>query len=278
MGEINWTVVSTGLVSFALGNLVSWFARGALEMRRRIRFSAPKVYFGPACTYNSFMGRNYPSDHSISLECSLRFFSEKTQVIGLHDFQLEFCRTSLFGPVVEFAPATDDVYWDLKKNDGPHMLDTLELPPRQFISLDLTTFIDPDNWEELRRCTLARLRCGTPEGRSMRFRIGAIEMPAMPAHGLDGMKHMSVQLTHANPHLEDWTAGVVIAASRLQETMDISKYIKGEDKFYWNGDGWAGSKNAAKLYRSVEEARAEGEAIKIWDIVPNEWLQDRKES
>ena len=229
--------------------------------------------FGSALQYNGFMARNYPSDDLISLECEISFFSEKPETIGLDKFEVQFCRTSHLKQVVEFVPDKNDVYRDWDKRDGPHCLDRLELPHRKFVIFELRVFIERKDWPKLHLCTNVRLSCRTAEGRIKRFTIGSIRMPSMPAEGIRGEEFMSVQVMPKNfPHHPDPKSLVIMAFRRQEgEMMDLFT-IPAVDTRFWNGVRWVTSREEAKVYPKQDDARLDGEAIRIWDKIPNEWM------
>ncbi|MEX1028010.1 MAG: hypothetical protein WD049_08395 [Candidatus Paceibacterota bacterium] len=269
---MKWEQIWTPLLVLIVGGVLGYLGRLFLESRRRIRFSVDGLYFGPALSWNLFMGRNYPSDHLIGLECTIRFFSEKTATIGLHDFRLEFCRTTYMGKMVEFTPDMRDVLRDLNDKDTPFTLETLELPPRQFVSLELRTSIDRDHWRDVRLCTVVRLSCKTSEGKTKRFTIGSIQVPTMPRASVNGPEYMSVQMMPL--HTQADGGPFVILAARRREGVQTNLFtLPEEDARYWDGKAWVTGKVQAKKYQKPQDARDAGERVKIWNIVPAEWME-----
>lgn len=65
---------------------------------------------------------------------------------------------------------------------------------------------------------------------------------------------------------------VMAARHRKGVQTDLSR-TAAEDVRYWNGTVWVTSQEQAKVYLKPEDARDDGEKIKIWDIVPNEWME-----
>jgi hypothetical protein len=238
------------------------------EARRKIIFSAPRVYFGPSLNANNFMGRNYPSEDSITLDCDLRFFSNKSLPTGLHNFYLEFCRTTYMGRLVEFTPDPNYVMRDLEKTGVSHTFDTLDLPSRQWVSLQLTTWMDRKKWTVLKCCDFVRLSCETAEGRKKRFPIAGIRFPEMPPEGLRGPEYCSVQITQKDHHDER----VVIKAVRRHQLSGMPGIMPlAEDMRYWSGSTWVESISDARVYSDRKQALDAGEKIKIWNIVPKGW-------
>jgi hypothetical protein len=192
--EIDWKdlrgVIAGGTAMAFLG----YIGLAIAEWRRRICVSTSKVYFGPTLSYNGFMGRNYPSDDSISFDCTIRFFSNKSLQTGLHNFRLEFCRSTYVGPVVELALHEEDIYRDLFHKDKPHSLAEIELPSRTFVSFDIMTMIGRESWPALRPCDVVLLTCETPEGKAKRFPLARIRFPKMPPEMPRGIEQMSVYL------------------------------------------------------------------------------------
>ena len=272
MWPIEWKTVSTSLVILVLGGILGYLGRILIESRKRIRFITRDVYFGPALFWNLFMGRNYPSENAISFECEIKFFSERSQTVGLHDFRLQFCHKTLLGSVVDFEPDMQRVYRDMDKKDGPHLLGAIELQSRTFISFQLSTYIGREHWQKMQHCTFVRLRCKTAEGRIKHFTIDAICMPSMPPEGMDGTQYMSVQVTPTNyPQTSNPMSLVIMAARRREHEQTNLFTIAPEDLRYWDGTGWVKSKAEAKVYSNMDEAHSDGERVKIWNLVPNEW-------
>jgi hypothetical protein len=275
--DIDWHYVRGAVVGGLIGGagtgFITYWAWWIIESRRRISFTVPKLYFGPALTYNGFMGRNYPDDDLIELTFTARFFSNKSLQTGLHNFRIEFCRTTYMGAIPEYIPDPSHVYRDLFEKDVSHSLEAIELPPRQFISFELRTTMDRECWPTLKLCDVVYLSCETPEGKRRRFRVGRIRFPAMPPKGPKGQHYMGVGLFPVK-------GGAVIRAARNPVPLHlIGKPIIQKSGFYpedflfWNGSGWVTSVNDAKVYTDMEVMRSEGEAIKIWNRIPDEWLQ-----
>lgn len=275
MWNLDLKTILTGVTAAILG----WIGKTLLESQRKIRFSVPKLYFGPAMTSNPFMGRNYPSEDSLGLEFEIRFFSKKTEVIGLHRFQIEFCRKTTLGAQVQFRPDMEHVIRDWDKKDSVYRLDVLELPPKKFVHFTLLTHIDRKDWPKVWASNYVRLSCETSDGKRRRFKIGHIQMPEMPPEGLRGLEYMSVNvlpLEHPAKLNQPITGFLIQAARRRKNVMMNLLDLAPEDARYWTGDAWALSKTDAKVYHEHTEARDAGEAAKIWNRVPDEWLTKEK--
>ena len=269
MGGINWDQVVGAIVGASAVALLGFIGVRIVESRRKICFTASRVYFGPDLTYNTFMGRNYPHDDSIGLDCDIKFFSNKSLRTGLHNFRFELCRPSFLRRVVVLTVGRNEIYRDLLKESSEITLDTLELPPRQFVSFELRTMVGRDKWADLRQCDFVRLACETPEGKIKRFAIGRIHFPEMPPKGLRGTEYCSVQVVLNHPP----DGRVVIAALRRQKVPGpVGQMPSREDTRYWSGTTWVRSIKEATVYEDAEQARADGEPIKIWDRVPSEWI------
>ncbi|QDT53607.1 hypothetical protein Pan44_16290 [Caulifigura coniformis] len=250
----------------AVGGIYLWI----VESRRRINFIAEDVYFGPTLNFNPFMARNYPSEDLVSLDCEVRFFSNKTQTTGLHNFRMEFCRTSYIGSVVEFTLPRDKLHRNIMKKEGPFSLETLELPPREFVSFSLHTIMQREDWPALRSCDSARLVCETPEGKTKRFAIGRFRFPDMPPDGIRGLPLMSVEII---PREQNW---IIRALRRYEGQMFYVPNPPPDDVRYWAGPAWSNAPQQAEVYKDQADARAAGEKVKIWNIVPPEWLEKVK--
>lgn len=281
MWDVDWTDVRGAIIGTLGASLVIGVVLWVREARRKISFSATQAYFGPALTANAFMGRNHPSEDLIGLDCHLNFFSNKSVATGLHNFQLEFCRQTYMGAVVEFAP---DMRYVLRDRDSlekgkAHSLKTLDLPSRQFVPMQLSTSIDREHWPALRPCTLIRLSCETPEGKKKHFAIKAISFPQMPAEGLRGVRYCCVQLGPNAPMHKDSRViddSRVIVAIRHQKPPLMGQLPAEEDIRYWTGHGWTRPFAEAKVFPNQNAAREEGEPIKIWNNVPAEWVNDER--
>jgi hypothetical protein len=272
--NVEWKTVWTGLIGLVLGGALTWLARTFLEMRRRIRFSVPSLYFGPALDHNNFMGRNYPSEDMLGLDCELRFFSEKAEVIGLHDFHIEFCQETIFVLRVHFRPDMDHVVRDINNKETPYRLDALELPPKKFVSVTLMAHLERKDWPQICACNVVQLSCKTSSGQKRRFTIGHIKMPEMPPEGVRGLPYMSVQVMpkELSNDFKPSVGFVILAARRRNPPRMNLLDLPAEDARYWSGDGWVASKTEAKNYRTLQDARSAGELAKIWNVVPEEWL------
>jgi hypothetical protein len=99
-------------------------------------------------------------------------------------------------------------------------------------------------------------------------------MPSMPPKGIDGIQYMSMQTMPKNfPQTPD-PHNLVIMAARRSKNMQTNLYSPGpEDSRFWNGSTWVREKNEAKMYSEIQEAHSDGEKVKIWNIVPNEWKE-----
>lgn len=274
---IEWKTLWTGLAGMLLGGILTRLAGSAMEMRRKIRFSAPHVYFGPALTENQFMGVNYPAEDLIGFECEIRFFSEKSETIGLHEFQLEFCKMKYFRTIVEFRPEMHHVLPDIGNEATPYSLKTLEIPVRKFVSVNLRTHFERKDWPSFRSCSCVRLTCKTSDGKRKHFNIGRIQMPEMPPEGVRGVEYMSLQVTrrHRAKSGKTTTPDIVIMASRRRRDVQTNFFTAPtqQDVRFWDGEGWVNSEDRARVYRDQKDARKDGERVKIWNIVPQEWMQ-----
>ena len=270
--QIDWGKILTGIIAAGL----AWIARSVWEMRQRIRVSVPEVYFGPALNHNPFLGRDYPSEDMLGLDCEIRFFNEKLDVIGLHEFHFEFCRKTAFHTKVDFRPNMDRVIRDWNKKDSEFRLDVLELPSKKFVSLSLRLHIGREDWAKVSRFNFVRLACKTADGKRKRFPIGDIKVPEMPREGRRGLEHMSVNVLPLEypPQLNQPISGFVIQAARRRKQVMMNLFeLDPDDARYWTGDGWARSKGEGKVFLEQTEARDEGERVKIWNRVPDEWLE-----
>jgi hypothetical protein len=270
MGEYDWKQVTGTIAASIVVALLGYLGGRLAERRRKIHFSVPRLYFGPALTANAFVGRNYPCDDLIELECDVKFFSDKSTQTGLHNFRFEFCRTSYFGRLVEFTVGPKGIYRDLLKKGSTITLDTLDLPPRQFISFELRTSFPRDKWLQLQQCDFVRLACETPEGSVKRFPVGQISFPDMPPPGVRGIEYCSVQMMPS--HIPPDGRSVITAFRRPKTLGPPGKLPSAEDTRYWNGTTWVQSIKEARIYSDPQKAQSEGASIKIWDIVPEEWL------
>jgi hypothetical protein len=270
--DVDWRDVRTGLMTTGVlsgsGYLI-WLMKAR---RQKIQFFVTKVHFGATENWNLFMGRNYPSQDLISLECDIKFFSNKMEPTGLHDFRLEFCRSTYMGKIVEYTVSKDHIYRGLMKaeRNSSIALDTVALPSKEFVSFELSTMIQRKDWAALKQCDFARLSCKTPEGKMIRFSLAHIRFPAMPSEGLRGPHYMSTQF-----NVDKKTNRVFIYTQRRRTTLGPPGQLPASDDFrFWNGTTWVHSQEQAKMYRTVDEGRAEGEKIKIWDLVPSEWMEN----
>src|SRR5205085_1420013 len=133
----------------------------------------------------------------IGFDCNLSFFSNKSVATGLHNFQLEFCRETYIGRIVEFEPDMTSVLKDIDKVGTPgasHSLTKIDLPSRQFETMHLSSSFGREHWDALRPCTIVRLRCETPEGKKKRFMIGNIGFPDMPPAGFRGLEYCQMSM------------------------------------------------------------------------------------
>ena len=65
---------------------------------------------------------------------------------------------------------------------------------------------------------------------------------------------------------------IVIMAQRRSKIPDAPGYRPTqEDTRYWTGSEWTQSIEHAKVYADQHKARADGEPIKIWNLVSSEW-------
>jgi hypothetical protein len=269
--QIDWGKILTGIIAAG----AAWIARSVWEMRRRIRFSVPELYFGPALNHNPFLGRDYPSEDMFGLDCEIRFFNEKPDVIGLHEFHFEFCRKTTLRTQVDFRPDMDHVIRDWDKKDSVFRLEVLELPSKKFVCLSLRFHIDREDWPKVSECNFVRLACKTSDGKRKHFPIGDIKIPEMPPPGLRGREYMSVNILPLEypPQPNQPISGFVIQAARRRKPVMMNFLeLAPEDARYWTGDDWARSKGKGRVFREHTEARDEGERLKIWDRVPDEWL------
>ena len=279
--DLDWKSIAVSLITLVVGGLVTALGLWIREARRKISFSAKDFYYGPDLNANTFMGRNYPSEDRIGLDFDLSLFSYKSVGTGLHNFQIEFCRQSYLGPIVEFLPDMSFVFRDWEKRDVSHNLNTVDLPSREFVTMQLSTSFGREHWAALKPCTLVRLRCETPEGRKRRFKVREIQFPEMPPEGIRGMKYCHVQVMpntplHKQVHVVD--GQFVIAATRRQKLSSMGQIPPEEDFRYWTGSGWALKVTEARVYKNYQAARDEGEAMKIWNNVPPEWLNDERKT
>ena len=270
--EIDWKYVRGVLMGGVGMGILTYLGWHLVESRRRIAFSVPKLYFGPTLTAHRFMGRNYPNDDLVSLDCSIRFFSHKSLATGLDNFRVEFCRTTYMGAIPEFTPDQKDVHRNLLTG-GPYKLEALELPSRQFVTFDLSTAIERKDWPALRLCDCVFLRCETAEGAKRRFRIGRITFPGMPPEGHRGINYLVVDIWPRN-------SGFIIRATRTKASALTGwkevTYSGPDQMRYWDGMEWNEASQSAKFYPTHAQARSEGEALRIWDRIPAEWHPERQ--
>jgi hypothetical protein len=285
LSNLDWPGIVKALLIAAGGGILTVFGYSIRESRRRINFSAKDLYYGPAMHANNFMGRNYPSEDRIGFDCDLSFFSNKSVATGLHKFQLEFCRESYIGRVVEFEPDMTFVLKDMHAIGTPgasHSLKKLDLPSRQFETMHLSSSFGREDWDALRSCTVVRLRCETPEGKKKRFTIGRIKFPDMPPAGFRGLEYCGMYIVstagYGKTPPSSYDGKVVIATIRRQTMLGPrgQMFPSDEDTRYWTGTGWSRSLTDAKVYPEMKVARSEGEAVKIWNSVPEEWRNDER--
>jgi hypothetical protein len=63
-----------------------------------------------------------------------------------------------------------------------------------------------------------------------------------------------------------------MAARRRKGVMIDLFTIPPADIRYWSGTEWITSRDKAKVYSKTDDAIADGETIKIWDKIPDEWI------
>jgi hypothetical protein len=270
---LDWKAILVSLITLVIGGLLTAFGLWIREARRKISFTAKDVYFGPTMSFNFLLGREYPQEDSIDLDCNLSFFSYKSQPTGLQNFRFEFCRSTYMGPQVELTVADKEMIRDMQKKDTPYTLETLDLPPREFVPLTLRIWLDRTKWKALRLCDSVRLSCETPESKTKHFRVSSIRFPNMPPEGLRGHKYMGVQLMPNEP----MDGRIVIMALRKQKLGPPVVDYPTEDKRYWNGSEWVRSIKQAKFYSDPKDVRADAEPIKLWHRVPEEWQNDERD-
>lgn len=263
--DIDWASATTHSLSviggLAIGSTFHWLN----EARRKIYFSAVDVHFGPAENYNNFVGRNCPHEDLIELTCEVRFFSKKTMSTGLHDFHIQFCQRTRWGTSAVTGFDHKSFYRDLEEKDGPKRLDTLVLHPREFVCFSITLHLSREYWPLLRLCDHVRLGCETVEGKRKRLFISDIRFPDMPDEAPRGIEFMSANVDHVNGQFR---IRIVRRHKTAQPPMASPPQ---SDIRYWTDAGWTPDANACRLFDSHAQAKAEGERLEIWKIVPQEW-------
>jgi hypothetical protein len=102
----------------------------------------------------------------------------------------------------------------------------------------------------------------------------------MPIEGVRGSEYCHVQVMpntplHKQIHVNN--GQFVIAATRRQKTTASMGQMPPEEDFrYWSGSVWVRSVIEARIYASQNAARNEGESIRIWNNVPDEWRNDER--
>jgi hypothetical protein len=153
LSSLDWPGIVKALLIAAGGGILTAIGYWIREARRRINFTAKDVYYRPLMCCNNFVGRNYPSEDRIGFDYNLSFFSNKSVATGLHKFQLEFCRDTDMGKIVEFEPDMTFVLKDLDKVGTPgtsHSLTKIDLPSRQFETMHLSSSFGREHWDALK--------------------------------------------------------------------------------------------------------------------------------
>ena len=272
---MSWTVNWQAFLSPLIPSAITFVVTKQLESIRRIQLTVTDLYYGPSLTYNCFMGRNYPADDSIEFIADVAFFSSKSMPVGLLNFYLEFTNSTRFYEEPEMVIPASKFVPDFDQTNVVHRLDTLVLPSHEFIKANIQVFFDREQWKELEQCRYAYLACTTPDGRRKRFMISRLTFPEMPPEGIRGISISQVQVELSTLHQRR----IVITASRVPNPENgVMHFDREREKMYWTGSEWTHSEEAAETYDSPIEARKCGERIKIWNIVPEAWLEANKRS
>src|SRR5262249_54819813 len=153
------------------------------------------------------------------------------------------------GKIVEFEPDMTFVFKDLDKARIPGAsisLKELDLPSRQFETMQLSSSFGREHWEALKSCTVVRLRCETPEGKKKRFAIGKIKFPEMPPAGFRGLEYCQMSMAtiagFGRQPPTGWDGRVLIVAIRRQKLGLPGQGLPSEeDTRYWSGTEWVRS-------------------------------------
>ncbi len=261
MDVTSWQSAGWALLGSLAGAVGTGIVVWAREEGRQICFDVKNLRFGPSFSFSHFMGGNIPSDDLVSLSCEIQFFSNKTQKTGLHDFCLEFCRTTYIGAVSELTISGDSIYREYLSNDMS-TLKRIELPSREFVAFSIYTELGRSTWQALKMCDSVRLVARTPEGKTKRFKIGRSYFPQMPPEGIRGADYMAVSL-ESDIEYETRLPAFVIKTTRWVKASERHRYAKPNDCRYWSGSDWVQHASSAMTYRTPEEARQEAANLKI---------------